>query len=82
MELYAEVRLAVVEERLSHREAVWRFEIERQTKPVWRPKLDGLTGISDAILEAETDPDVPRKQPSRRSLLSSVIAPPATRGSR
>ena len=34
----------------------------RRTKPVRRPKLDGFTGIVDAILEADTDPDVPRKQ--------------------
>ena len=33
-----------------------------RTKPVRRPKLDGFTGIVDAILEADTDPDVPRKQ--------------------
>ena len=34
----------------------------RRTKPVRRPKLDGFTGIVDTILEADTDPDVPRKQ--------------------
>ena len=34
----------------------------RRPKPVRRPKLDGFTGIVDAILEADTDPDVPRKQ--------------------
>ena len=27
-----------------------------------RPKLDGFTGIIDAILEADADPEVPRKQ--------------------
>ena len=27
-----------------------------------RLKLDGFTGIIDAILEADTDPNVPRKQ--------------------
>ena len=27
-----------------------------------RPKLEGFTGIIDAILEADADPDVPRKQ--------------------
>ena len=34
----------------------------RRTKPVRRPKLDGFTGIIDAILEADADPEVPRKQ--------------------
>ena len=63
---------------LSHHEAGRRFGIDRRTvkkmlsysappgyrrtKPVRRPKLDGFTGIVDAILEADTDPDVPRKQ--------------------
>ena len=61
-----------------HHEAGRRFGIDRrtvkkmlsysappgycQTKPVRRPRLDGFTGIIDAILEADTDPDVPRKQ--------------------
>ena len=78
VELYAAVRLAVVEESLSHREAGWRFGIDRrtvnrmlsysappgyrQTKPVRRPKLEGFTGIIDTILEADKAPDVPRKQ--------------------
>ena len=78
VELYAAVRLAVVEEGLSHHEAGRRFGIDRRTvkkmlsysappgyrrtEPVRRPKLDGFTGIIDAILEADTDPDVPRKQ--------------------
>ena len=78
MELYAAVRLAVVEEGLGHSEAGRRFGIDRRTvkkmlsysappgyrrrKPVRRPKLDGFTGIIDAILEADADPDVPRKQ--------------------
>ena len=72
------VRLAVVDEGLSHHEAGRRFGIDRRTvkkmlsysappgyrrtKPVRRPKLDGFTGIVDAILEADTDPEVPRKQ--------------------
>ena len=76
VELYAAVRLAVVEEGLSHREAGRRFGIDRRTvkkmlrysappgyrrrKPVRRPKLEGFTGIIDAILEA--DRDEPRKQ--------------------
>ena len=78
VELYAAVRLAVVDEGLSHHEAGRRFGIDRRTvkkmltysappgyrrtKPVRRPKLDGFTGIVDAMLEADTDPDVPRKQ--------------------
>ena len=78
VELYAAVRLAVVDEGLSHHEAGRRGGIDRRTvkkmlsysappgyrrsKPVRRPKLDGFTGIIDAILEADTDPDVPRKQ--------------------
>ncbi len=63
VELYAAVRLAVVEEGLSHHEAGRRFGIDRRTvkkmlsysappgyrrrKPVRRPKLDGFTGIVD-----------------------------------
>ena len=70
--------LVIVDEGLSHHEAGRRFGIDRRTvkkmlsysappgyrrtKPVRRPKLDGFTGIIDAILEADTDPDVPRKQ--------------------
>ena len=69
VELYAAVRLAVVEEGLSHREAGRRFGIDRRTvkkmlsysappgyrrsKPVRRPKLEGFTGIIDAILEVD-----------------------------
>ena len=68
VELYAAVRLAVVDEGLSHREAGRRFGIDRRTvkkmlrysappgyrrtAPVRRPKLEGFTGIIDAILEA------------------------------
>ena len=78
VELYAAVRLAVVEEGLSHREAGRRFGIDRRTvkkmlrysappgyrrsKPVRRPKLEGFTGLIDAILEADADLEVPRKQ--------------------
>ena len=78
VELYAAVRLAVVDEGFRHREAGRRFgQVRRtvkkmpsysappgyrRTKPVRRPKLDGFTGIVDAILEADTDPEVPRKQ--------------------
>ncbi len=76
VELYREVRLAVVDEGLTHREAARRFGIDRRTvkkmlsyaappgyrrsKPVRRPKLEGFIGIIDAILAA--DRDVPRKQ--------------------
>ena len=72
VELYAAVRLAVVDEGLSHHEAGRRFSIDRRTvkkmlsysaPPGYRrTKLDGFTGIVDAILEADTDPEVPRKQ--------------------
>ena len=78
VEFYAAVRLAVVEEGLSHREAARRFGIDRRTvkkmlrysappgyrrtKPVRRPKLEGFTGIIDAILEADRAPEMPRKQ--------------------
>ena len=34
----------------------------RRRKPVRRPKLDGFTGILDAIPGADADPEVPRKQ--------------------
>ena len=72
VELYAAVRLAVVEEGLSHHEAGRRFGIDRRTvkkmlsyssppgyrrtKPIRRPKLDGFTDIIDAILEADAKP--------------------------
>ncbi len=81
VEFYAAVRLAVVDEGLSRHAAARRFGIDRRTvkkmlsysappgyrrtKPVRRTKLDGFTGIVDAILEADTDPDVPRKQRHR-----------------
>ena len=76
VELYAADRLAVVDEGLSHHEAGRRFGIYRRTvkkmlsysappgyrrtAPVRRPKLDGFTGVIDAILEA--DRAEPRKQ--------------------
>ncbi len=78
VELYAGVRLAVVEEGLRHREAGLRFGIDRRTvnkmlsyspspgyrrtRPVRRPKLEDFTGIIDAILEEDVAPEVPRKQ--------------------
>ena len=76
VELYRDVRLAVVEEGLSEREAGRRFGIDRRTvkkmlrypappgyrrtQPVRRPKLEEFIGIIDAILAA--DRDEPRKQ--------------------
>lgn len=76
VKLCREVRLAFVDEGLSQREAAGRFGIDRRTvkkmlsyaappgyrrlQPVRRPKLEGSTGIIDAILVA--DRDVPRKQ--------------------
>ena len=69
-------RLAVVDEGLCHHVAGRRLGIDRRTvkkmlsysvsagyrrtAPVRRPKLDGFTGIVDAILEM--DRDEPRKQ--------------------
>ena len=63
MEFYATVRLAVVDEGLSHRKAARRFGIDRRTmkkmlsyatppghrrtNPARRPKLQGFTGIID-----------------------------------
>ncbi len=76
VELYRDVRLAVVEEGLSEREAARRFGIDRRTvkkmlrysappgyrrtQPVRKPKLEDFTGFIDAILAA--DRDEPRKQ--------------------
>ena len=72
VEFYAAVRLAVVDEWLSHHEAGHRFCIDRRTvkkmlsysaPPGYRrTKPDGFSGIIDAILDADTNPDVPRKQ--------------------
>ena len=75
---YAAIRLEVVVEGLSHREVGRRLGIDRRTvkkmlsysappgyrrtRPVRRPKLEGFTGIIDAILEADRAPEVPRKQ--------------------
>ena len=75
VELYREVRLAAVDEDLSHREAARRFGIDRRTvkkllsysappgyrsQPVRRPNLAAFTGIIDAILAS--DREVPRKR--------------------
>ena len=78
MELYATVPLAVVEEGLRHRETRRRVGMDRRTVKkmlsysaatgyrrtslVRWSKLEGPTGIIDAILQAEASPDVPRKQ--------------------
>src|SRR3712207_4439303 len=69
VELYGRVRHACQIEGLSQREAARRFGIHRttvrkmltfsvppgyrRTKPPSRPKLDALTAIIDAILEAD-----------------------------
>ena len=90
VELYAAVRLAVVDEGLSHREAGRLFGIDRRTvkkmlsysappgyrrtKPVRRPKLDGFTGIVDATLEADTDPTCRASSVTRRTGSSSAFA--------
>ena len=82
VELYAAVRLAVVDEGLSHHEAGRRFGIDRRTvkkmlsysappgyrrtKPVGRSRLDGITGIVDAILEADMDPDMDPDVPRKQ----------------
>ncbi|MCY3828360.1 MAG: hypothetical protein OXF89_04420 [Rhodospirillaceae bacterium] len=71
----AAVRLAVVADGLSHHEAAGLFGIDRptmkkiprysappgyrRTKSVWCPKPDGIT---DAILEADADPEASRNQ--------------------
>ena len=76
VDLYGRVRHAVLIEGTSRREAARVFGIDprtvakmlmfsvppgyRRSQPVHRPKLDGFTGIIDAILEA--DRQVPRKQ--------------------
>ena len=81
VELYAAVRLAVVDEGLSHHEAGRRFGIDRRTvkkmlsysappgyrrtKPVKRPKLDGFP---PAIVDANSW----RRTRIRRCRASSV----------
>ena len=68
VELYRDVRLAVLEEGLSERETARRFGIDRRTEkkmlrdpappgyrrtqPERRPKLEEFTGIIEAILAA------------------------------
>ena len=57
---------SAVRERLPTVKKMLRYSAPpgyRRTKPVRRPKLDGFTGIIDAVLEADADPEVPRKQP-------------------
>ncbi len=91
VDLYAAVRLAVVEEGLSHSEAGRRFGIDRRTvkkmlsysaapgyrcrKPVRRPKLDGFTRIIDAILESDRSPDVPVKQRHTAQRIIGTLLP-------
>ncbi len=76
MELYAQVRRAVLVDGMSRREAARRFGIDRKTvdkicahsappgyrrvKPVRRPKLEAFIGIIDGLLER--DQDMPKKQ--------------------
>ena len=90
VELYAAVRLAVVEEGLSHHEAGRRFGIDRRTvkkmlsysappgyrrtKPVRRPKLDGFTGIVDAILRRTRIRTCRASSGTRRTGSSSAFA--------
>ena len=78
VELYAAVRLAVVEEGLSHREAGRRFGIDRRTvkkmlsysappgyrrsKPVRRPKLEGFTGIEHRAARGLDDIEIGLKE--------------------
>lgn len=76
VELYVKVRQACHRDGMSKREAARHFGINRRTvdkilehseppgyrrsKPVRRPKLDGFTGIIDAILQEDTER--PKKQ--------------------
>ena len=76
VDLYLKVRRACHRDGMSEREAARHFGVNRRTiskilkhseppgyrrsQPVKRPKLDGFTGIIDAILQA--DKDVPKKQ--------------------
>jgi len=76
MELYAQVRLAVMADGMSKRQAARHFGIDRKTvdkicnhsappgyrrvKPVRRPKLEPFTGVIDGLLER--DLETPRKQ--------------------
>ena len=78
VELYAAVRLAVVEEGLSHHEAGRRFGIDRctvknmlsysappgyrRTKPVRRPKLDGFTGRCQSNWIGTEEPTIQASQ--------------------
>ena len=76
VELYSKVRMAVLRDGLSHREAARRFGVDRgtvakmvehsvppgyrQTKALRRPKLDAHTAFIDEILRS--DPSAPKKQ--------------------
>ena len=81
VELYAAVRLAVVDEGLSHHEAGRRFGIDRRTvkkmlsysappgyrrtKPVRRPKLDGFPEMPGKTVFQRYGPVVPSEEGSR-----------------
>ncbi len=76
VELYSKVRMAVLRDGLSQREAARRFGVDRgtvakmlehsvptgyrQTKALRRPKLDAHTAFIDEILRS--DPSAPKKQ--------------------
>ena len=82
VELYARVRHAVMIEGISERAAADRFGINARTvskmlkfsvppgyvrrKPPFRPKLDGFTGIIEAILAADRDRPKKQRHTSRR----------------
>ena len=82
VELYARVRHAVMTEGISERAAAERFGINARTvskmlkfsvppgyvrtKPPLRPKLDGFTGIIEAILAADRDRPKKQRHTSRR----------------
>ena len=82
VELYARVRHAVMIEGISERAAAERFGINARTvsktlrfsvppgyvrrKPPSRPKLDGFTGIIDAILAADRDSLKKQRHTSKR----------------
>ncbi len=82
VELYARVRHAVMIEGISERAAADRFGINARTvskmlkfsvppgyvrrKPPFRPKLDGFTGIIEAILSADRDRPKKQRHTSRR----------------
>ena len=82
VERYAAVRLAVLDEGLSHHEAARRFGIDRRTvkkmlrfsvppgyrrhAPVRRPKLDGFTEIIDGWLKEDLDQHRKQRHTAKR----------------